>query len=258
MAAGGKATGGAMPTGGNVATGGAATGGAATGGAATGGAATGGATATSCSFSAFSNPASPTYTYYTLPNATTACGYKGSNNQIKNIYNGAYFAAIPGNSSSDFNTSNRCGACVQIGSAIITIVDECPNDSNAPCKANPSGHLDLSQAATNAAGVQGDPALKNQAAWKYVPCPVTGNVIVRLKAGNDNEFFIENEILPIASVTCGSQTGSRTSYGAWHFANNVKGQSCSAKDIAGRSITFTVGNTQDQDVDSGVQFPKCN
>jgi hypothetical protein len=254
-ATGGSATGGSAT--GGKATGGAATGGAATGGAATGGAATGGATATPCSFSTFSNPGNPTYTTYTLPNAQTACGYKGSNNQIKNIVNGSNFAAIPGNTSSDFNTSNRCGACVQIGSAIITIVDECPNDSNPPCQKNPSGHLDLSQSGASAAGVQGDPNKTGQAAWKYVPCPINGNVIVRLKSGNNNEFYIENEILPIASVTCSGQTGSRTSYGAWHFSPNVNGQSCDAKDIAGRSITFTVGNTQDQDVDTKVQFPKC-
>jgi hypothetical protein len=189
----------------------------------------------------------------------TACGYNNSSStSVKNIANGSYYAAIPGNTSSDFNTSNRCGGCIQIGSAIITIVDECPNDSNPPCAANPSGHLDLAQAAASAAGVKGDPALKNQSAWKYVPCPVTGNVVVRLKTGNNNEFFIENEILPIASVSCNGQAGSRTSYGAWHWSANVNGVSCTATDIAGRSITFTVGSAQGQDVDSGVQFPKCN
>jgi hypothetical protein len=193
-----------------------------------------------------------------LPNAQTACGYNGSNNTIKNIVTPANFAAIPGTSSSDFNTSNRCGACVQIGSAIITIVDECPFPGNTPCQNNPTGHLDLSQAAASAGGVKGDPSLTNQTAWKFIPCPVTGNVIVRLKSGNDNEFYIENEILPIASVNCAGQAGSRTSYGSWHFGPNVNGQSCTVTDIGGRSITVTVGNSQGQDVDSGVQFAKCN
>jgi hypothetical protein len=249
---GSKATGGMPATGGSKATGGAP----ATGGTkATGGSS---ATSTTCSFPSGWNPGNPTYTTYSLPNPATACGYTGTNNNIKNIAVGANYAAIPGNSSTDFNTSNRCGACVQIGSAIVTIVDECPFPGNTPCQNNPTGHLDLSTTAASAAGVQGNPALTNQAAWRFVPCPVTGNVVVRLKSGNNNEFYIENEILPIASVTCGSQTGSRTSYGAWHFANNVNGQSCSATDIAGRSITFTVGSSQGQDVDSGQQFPKCN
>ena len=245
------ATGGIPPTGGTKATGGMAP---------TGGAkATGGATATACTFPSAWNPGSPTYTTYSMPNSQTACGYNGSNNIIANIAVGANFAAIP-DSSTTFANGNRCGACVQIGSAIITITDECPTSDgqNAPCAANLTGHLDLSIAAASAAGVQGDPSLKNQAAWKFIPCPITGNVVVRLKSGNDNEFYIENEILPIQSVTCGSQTGSRTSYGSWHFGNNVNGQSCSATDIDGRSITFTVGNTQGQDVNTGTQFPKCN
>jgi len=195
-----------------------------------------------------------------LPNAQTACGYNGNNNTIANIAVGANFAAIP-DASSNFANGTRCGACVQIGSAIITIVDECPTSGgqNAPCAANLTGHLDLSVAAANAGGVKGDPSLKNQAAWKFIPCPITGNVVVRLKNGNNNEFYLENEILPIQSVTCAGSAGSRTSYGSWHFsASTVAGQSCTATDIAGRSITFTVGSTQGQDVNTGVQFPKCS
>ena len=219
---------------------------------------TGGSTApTPCSFPSNWNPGSATYTTYSLPNPVTACGYNGNNNTIKNIANGQYFAAIPGNTSSDFNTRDRCGACVQIGGAIITIVDECPNDSNPPCQANPSGHLDLSNAGANGGGVVGDPNVRGQNQWKYVPCPVNGNVVVRLKPGNNNEMFIENEIMPIAAVTCAGQTGSRTSYGAWHFNSNIPGATCEITDLANRKITVQAGSTQGQDVDTGVQFPKC-
>jgi hypothetical protein len=279
-ATGGSGTGGSA-TGGSSATGGAGVGGAASGGSGGTGGATGGAGggskgganggagggmgkaaaagATQCSFPSDWKPGSPTYTTYTLPNALTACGYSGSNNNIKNIVNATYFAAIPGMSSSNFNTSSRCGACVQIGNAVVTIVDECPYDgnNNPPCKSNPSGHLDLSNSGASAGGVRGDPNVHNQNAWKFVPCPINGNVKVRLKMGNNNEFFIENEILPIASVMCGTQTGSRTSYGAWHFSDDVNGGTCTATDISARSIDFTVGTMQGQDVDVGVQFSKC-
>jgi hypothetical protein len=231
------------------------------GGSGTGGATgSGGSTApTACSFPSSWTVGSATYTTYSLPNAATACGYNGSNNSIKNIVNGGNFAAIPGNSSGDFNTSNRCGACIQIGSAIVTIVDECPYDgnNNPPCKANPTGHMDLSNAAASAGGVKGDPNVHGQAQWKYIPCPVTGNVIARLKPGNNNEMFIEGEILPLASVTCAGQTGSRTSYGAWHFNSDIPGASCDLTDIANRKITITAGSAQGQDVDTKVQFPKC-
>jgi expansin (peptidoglycan-binding protein) len=117
--------------------------------------------------------------------------------------------------------------------------------------------MDLSNAAAGAGNVKGDPNVRGQTQWKYVPCPVTGNVIVRLKNGNNNEIFIENEILPIASVTCAGQTATRTSYGAWHFSANVPGATCELTDIAGRKIGITVGSTMGQDVDTKVQFPKC-
>jgi hypothetical protein len=253
-----SATGGSGGMGGRTGSGGAGSGGAPRTGGATG---TGGSTGpTACSFPSDWAPGSPTYTTYDLPNPATACGYTGSNNNISNIAVGANYAAIPGVSPSNFDTSSRCGACVQIGNAVVTIVDECPYDSasnNAPCAANPKGHLDLSSAAAGAAGVKGDPALKNQAAWKFIPCPINGNVKVRLKNGNNNEMYVENMILPIASVTCGGQNGSRTSYGAWHFGANIPGASCDVTDAAGRKITVTAGSSQGQNVDTGKQFPKC-
>jgi hypothetical protein len=250
--------GGSSGTGGRNGSGGTGSGGISSTGGATG---VGGSTGpTACTFPSDWTPGSPTYTTYDLPNPATACGYTGSNNNISNIAVGANYAAIPGVSPTNFDTSNRCGACVQIGQAIVTIVDECPYDpasNNAPCAANPKGHLDLSSAAAGAAGVKGDPALKNQAAWKFIPCPVSGNVKVRLKNGNDNEMFIENMILPIEAVTCAGQTGSRTSYGAWHFGANIPGASCDLTDASGRKITVTAGSTQGQNVDTGKQFPKC-
>ena len=252
-------SGGASGTGTGTGTGGLGSGGKTGGGGAPG---TGGSTApTSCTFPSNWTMGSATYTTYTLPNSVTACGYNGDKgaNSVKNIVTANAFAAIPGTSSSDFNTSNRCGACIKINNTVVTIVDECPYDgsNNPPCKANPTGHMDLSGAAASAGGVKGDPNVKGQAQWKYVACPVTGNVMARLKTGNSNEIFIENEILPIASVTCAGQTASRTSYGAWHFNSNIPGADCEATDVSGRTIGFKAGSTQGQDVDTGVQFPKC-
>ena len=212
---------------------------------------------TPCTFPASWKPGNATYTTYSLPNPITACGYEGSNNTIKNIVNGGNFAAIPGNTSEDFQTRDRCGACVKIGNAIITIVDECPNDSNPPCRANPGGHLDLSNAGAGAAGVRGDPNVYGQNPWNFVPCPVNGNVIVRLKQGNNNEMFIENVILPIKAVTCSGLEGSRTFYGAWHFSQNIPGAMCEVTDLAGRKLAVKAGTTQGQNVDTGLQFPKC-
>jgi hypothetical protein len=222
---------------------------------------------TPCSFPSSWAPQSPTYTTYSFSQGTyktdnhyqTACGYQspGISETVTNIVNSGAFAAIPGNSSSDFSTKDRCGACIQINSTVFTIVDECPMDSNQPCKSNPAGHMDLSASAAGSAGVRGDPSVRGQAAWKFVPCPINGNVVVRLKKGNDNEIYIENTILPIASVKCDSETGSRQSYGAWHFSSNLDGCTLTMTDVANRTIQVKAGTTQDKNVDTGVQFPKC-
>jgi expansin len=199
----------------------------------------------------------------------TACGYLGSESgqtdTVQNIANmspakNTYFAAIPGNSSSDFNTKNNCGACVQIsnnGKTIIaTIIDECPEDSNPVCKQNASGELDLSVDAFNQLGFgNGNPS---GTSWKVVPCPVTGNVTVRVK--QPNELYIENTILAIQSVSGPGGAASRTSYGSWHFNANVNmaGAQLMLTDAANRTIqvSLTSGAT-DQNQDTGVQFPKC-
>ena len=95
-----------------------------------------------------------------------------------------YFAAIPGQN--EFDSKVHCGECVLItgqnGKQIIaTIIDECPYGSggqNGPCVSNPNGHLDLSVDAFNQLGYPtGNPSGTN---WKYVPCPVTGNLIARV------------------------------------------------------------------------------
>ncbi|HXP91299.1 MAG TPA: hypothetical protein VN931_10255 [Fibrobacteria bacterium] len=205
-------------------------------------------------------------TYQTNGYYQTACGYHGyepsgaSSDKMNNIANPQYFVAIPG--SNGFNTVGMCGACVQLngqnGSHIIaTVTDECPTDNgqNAPC--NSSSHLDVGVPGFNTLGFSvGNPS---GTSWKYVPCPVTGNVVFRVKPGNPNEFFIENTVLNIQGVSRSGTAASRMSYGAWHFATNLEvGNSLTITDYSGRTINYTVTNTAaDQDVNTGLQFPAC-
>ena len=170
-----------------------------------------------------------------------------------------YFAAIPGNSSSDFNTSGNCGACVQISNSgktiIATIIDECPESSNTICKQNPNGELDLSVDAFNQLGFpNGNPS---GTSWKVVPCPVTGNVVVRIKQAN--EVYIENVILALKTVSGPGGGASHTSYGSWHFNSNVgSGSQLTLTDVANRTIMVTLGSgATDQNQDTGKQFPTC-
>jgi hypothetical protein len=187
---------------------------------------------------------------------------------ITNIPTPGYFAAIPANSPTDFNSSKYCGACAQVTngarSVIVTIVDQCPisDPINAPCRNNPNGHLDLSVAAFSALGfATGNPT---GTTWRFVPCPVTTtpashNVVVRVKSGNPNEIYIENEIAPIASVSLNGTQATRQFYGAWHFANNIPaGASLTLTDNVGRTITVVVASTtQNLNQDTGRQFPAC-
>ena len=230
--------------------------------------------ATACNLANHSGSGS--FTYYWFGQGTaqdsggyrTACGYygteSGQTDTVENISSmspasNTYFAAIPGQNG--FDSKANCGACVQItgqnGTTIIaTIIDECPynNDgNNGACGANPSGHLDLSKAAFDRLGYPtGNPSGTN---WKFVPCPVSGNIRVRVKPGNPNELFIENSILAVTGV----QGASRQSYGAWHFGSNLSsGQSIQLTDAANRTLTVQLSNTNaGTNQDTGKQFPPC-
>jgi hypothetical protein len=201
----------------------------------------------------------------------TACGYLGTEGSgqvdtVLNISNSSpakntYFAAIPG--TSGFNTSGNCGACVQISNAghtiIATIIDECPyggDGNNTICQQNPTGELDLSIDAFNQLGF-GSNGNPTGTSWKVVPCPIAGNVIVRVK--QVNELYVEGVILAIKSVSGPGGSASRTSYGSWHFNSNINaGAQLTLTDVAGRTLSVTVASANvDTNQDTGKQFPTC-
>lgn len=197
-----------------------------------------------------------------------ACGYHGqepsgqNSDVITNIANPSYFVAIPGNTSNDFNTRMMCGACVELsgknGTKIIaTITDECPENSNAPCQKNPTGHLDVSYPAFSKLGFSvGNPS---GTTWKYVACPITGNVVVRIKPGNADQLYVENTILPIKDVLVNGRSSTKLSYGPWQLSKNAAGATVTIKDYSDRTITYTIpaGLGADTDKNTGLQFPAC-
>jgi hypothetical protein len=236
----------------------------------------GGSPPTQCTLQNHSGNGSFTWYYFGQGTARdgngyrTACGYYGTENgqtdTIENIStmspaSATYFAAIPGQNG--FDSKSHCGECVQItgqnGTVIIaTVIDECPygNDGgNSACAANAGGHLDLSKAAFDRLGYSvGNPSGTN---WKFVPCPVSGNVKVRFKSGNNNEFFVENVITPIASVSVNGTGASRQSYGAWHVGSAISTPATlNLTDMAGRMLSVTL-NSGTSNQDTGKQFPAC-
>jgi expansin (peptidoglycan-binding protein) len=274
---GGAASGGAPGSGGNRGSGGAA---------GSGGSGTGGSgAATACSLTNHSGMGQFTHYYFGMGTGQdssgtgyrTACGYYGTeggssasgpNDTVQNIASAApassmYFAAIPG--TSGFDSKTNCGACIQITGAngkmvTATIIDECPYGSdggNTVCQMNPTGELDLSTALFDQLGyATGNPT---GTTWKFVPCPVTGNVILQIKAGNQNEIFIQNTVLALTSVARGSEIATRQSYGAWHFGSNLNvGDTLTLVDAANRSLSVQVSSTAMRtNQDTGKQFPAC-
>jgi len=237
---------------------------------------TGGSPPTQCTLQNHSGNGSFTWYYFGQGTARdgsgyrTACGYYGTENgqtdTIENIASmspasATYFAAVPG--TNGFDSKSHCGECIEVtgqnGTKIIaTVIDECPYGSdggNTACQANAGGHMDLSKAAFDRLGYPtGNPSGTN---WRYVPCPVSGNVKVRFKSGNNNEFFVENVITPIASVTVNGTGASRQSYGAWHVGSAISTPATlNLTDMAGRMISVTL-NSGTSNQDSGRQFPAC-
>ncbi|HOX53245.1 MAG TPA: hypothetical protein PKY05_17320, partial [Fibrobacteria bacterium] len=231
---------------------------------------------TACTLPPSPNPGSGSFTNYWFGQGSykegdhyaLACGFHGyepsgqGSDKIDNISTPQYFVAIPGNSTSDFHTVGMCGACVELTGAngkkiVATVTDECPNDINAPCKSNPNGHLDVSYPAFSQLGYSvGNPS---GTTWKYVKCPVTGSLIVRMKPGNADQIYIENTILPIKDVMVGSNSATHLTYGAWQISRRAEGATITIIDYSDRKVRLTLPTTlkADENYNTGVQFPAC-
>ena len=219
-------------------------------------------------------------TFYTLAqgsNGVVHCSYEvtGQNpDVIAHNPNGGgqYFGAM---NTADYNGAHTCGACVEVtrdGSrkVVVQIVDECPSATNSKCV---RGHIDLSQNAFTQIGtttegflgtgntLQGQRASVGSISWRYVACPVTGNVFARVKPGNQNELFIENLVVPVKSVSVNGQVSNLLqTYNGWNFGNTnlATGNTISITDINNQVISFPLGNMmQNFDNDSGKKFPTC-
>ncbi len=219
-------------------------------------------------------------TLYTLnqgSNGVVHCSYQvaGQNpDVIAHIPTGSgqYFGAM---NTGDYNGAHTCGACVEVtrdGSrkVVVTIVDECPSSTNSKCV---RGHIDLSQNAFTQIGtttegflgtgnnLQPQRANVGSISWRYVACPVTGDVFARIKQDNPNEIFIENVVVPVKGVTVNGQASNLLqTYNAWNFGstNILTGANIAVTDINNSVINFTLANmTQNFDNDTGKKFPTC-
>jgi hypothetical protein len=274
IGAGGAGAAGSGGTAGKLGTGGSGGSGGTAGKLGTGGS-TGSGGAAQCTLPWAANNGTGSFTWYYFGQGTgqdnlgyrTACGYTGKepsgmdSDAVMNIATPGYFAAVPGATGSNFDTVNHCGACAQITngakSVIVTIVDECPENSNPACANNPNGHLDLSRPAFDALGYStGNPS---GTTWKYVPCPVSGGIVVRGKSGNANQVYIENVVLPIVSLTVNGAAATHLSYGAWQLPVNASvGLTLTLTDASGRVTNVKIADVNPSDnTNTGTQEPLC-
>ncbi len=260
------------------------------GGSASGPAGSGGATTTT-SGSGGAGPACtsplPEYTndngsvtFYTFSMGAPAvnCGFDvlGQNPDVVahvDTGNGKYFGAM---NTSDYANAAACGACVEVTrdgtkKVTVTIVDQCPTPTNPKCTA---GHIDLSKEAFLQIGAEnegylgmGNGGAFGEISWRYVACPVVGDVSYRLKEPTNqywNQILVEEHRYAIAkfeAMVSGSwQPGVRQSYNYWQVGNGDLGQTppypIRVTDVNGAVITASLDLVAG-DQTSSAQFPSC-
>jgi expansin len=187
---------------------------------------------------------------------------------------GLDFAAI---NTADYAAAATCGACVEVDrddgrSVLVTIVDQCVAAYNPECTA---GHLELSKHAfdqvassdteTNVGstlggtgGTGGTSGTSGKISWKYVGCPTTETVQLKVKeAGNTswNAVLVEASKSPIKSVSIGGQPAARQDYNYWLPPGGVMGDgSVVITDVNGATIRGKANVVTGGDQDTGRQF----
>jgi expansin (peptidoglycan-binding protein) len=160
------------------------------------------------------NNASVTFYTFAMGTQLVNCSYAthpGGPDRVDFVATGSgtYFAAM---NTQDYDNAAMCGACIEVSrndgrKVTVTVVDQCPIGTNPKCTA---GHLDLSRAAFLQIGNEsegylgtGNGGAVGQISWRYVACPTSGNVSMRLKEpsnANWNQILVENHKYAVKSV----------------------------------------------------------
>ena len=169
--------------------------------------------------------------------------------------------------------SGACGKCVQINgttgqSAVYRVVDQCPESSNPVCTAN---HVDINHqtyALVEPSPAPGSIGNSPGVSVKFVPCPVSGNIVYDFATSNQYylALVIENARYGIKSVSyragCGgwSQMAAPTDSDAhWKVSSNPPNPiDLQVTDEWGQVLTDTNIQWGSAQVTSSGQFPQCN
>ncbi|WP_437290578.1 expansin EXLX1 family cellulose-binding protein [Sorangium sp. So ce406] len=184
---------------------------------------------------------------------------------------GRYFAAM---NTADYDTAAACGACVEVSrddgrKVVATVVDQCPSSGNPKCT---PGHIDLSQEAFQQIGSidegylgTGNGGARGRISWKYVPCPVEGDLSISLKEQNTwwNEFRVQGHRTPIdkleVQINGTWRAATRQVYNYWRVGDGSMPAGpwrVRVTDVLGETIETTVQvSTAEQSASD--QFSTC-
>ncbi|KAI9738397.1 MAG: hypothetical protein M1834_008900 [Cirrosporium novae-zelandiae] len=158
-------------------------------------------------------------------------------------------------SSSNWDTSANCGACIEVtgpdGDNITAmIVDECPE-----CGSN---HLDLFQDAFAELADISEGII--DVTWKYVECPITGVITLHNKEGTSEYWFsmqVVNANEPVATLEVSTDSGStwqNTTRTDYNFFENDSGFGTDTVDVRVTSSEGNVVKVSDVGVSSGTSY----
>lgn len=218
-------------------------------------------------------------TYYTFAMGSSAvnCGFdiQGQDPDVVahvDTGGGKWFGAM---NTADYDSAATCGACVEVTrdggkKVVVTIVDQCPTASNPVCT---PGHIDLSKDAFLQIGAEvegylgtGNGANVGVISWRYVPCPVAGDVSFRLKEPGNvywNQILVEGHRYAVAKleVLVNGQwiPAVRQDYNYWQAGDGNMGPApyqIRVTDVNGAVITASLDLTAG-DQATAAQFPVC-
>jgi expansin (peptidoglycan-binding protein) len=190
----------------------------------------------------------------------TGSGSDGDWDTVEGIStgDGGYFGAM---NTEDYAQGAMCGACVEASysgrTVVLTIVDECPKNSNPLCN---KGHIDLSRKAIRQLQPNASLESFSGVSWRYVKCPASGNVKARIhpnQNANWQPLVLQNGLFPVQSVTLNGvsakRVGNMTGGNAWEAPQQKPPYAVRATDVNGNAISFDVSGGNDLK-DVGQQF----
>lgn len=199
-------------------------------------------------------------TYYTGDGTAYTLGSVSSGN-CNFMYDpgvGSNYAAL---NSDQWDSTMNCGRCAEVSCAdskcsdttstvTVYLVDQCPECSE--------GDLDLSPTVFKT--LTGSDPARYSIKWRFVDCPVSGNLQYCAKSGSSNYWLAiqpANMVSGIASMTIGGQTPTMVDSAFYFLVQggvDITSVTVATTSVSGETVTETVSLTADSCTEGSKQF----